>query len=123
MSYREKCLSFHDEACIICGYRTDIQVHHVDGDTSNKSLLNLIPVCRSCHRDIHNGEEPIWSGKLVEKDPLTMQPVKSDSGWTLTIENPFSYRKVVAGSRGRVTLGPEYEGEAIGIAVTPLKEA
>lgn len=122
MKYREKCLSFHDEECIVCNSETDIIVHHVSGDTSNDSLLNLIPVCRSCHGKIHAGKVPFWSDKIEEINPLDMKPVVDERfDDRLTMYHPFSFRKVVAKSRGRVTLGPEYEGQPIGIAITPLE--
>lgn len=119
-AYRDKCLSYHDEECIICGRDDEVHVHHVGGDVSNGSLLNLIPVCISCHSKIHAGSLPRWSDKLEETNLQQLKPLVEDRSWSLTMYWPFSYRKVVAGSRGRVTLGSEYEEEPLGVTVTPL---
>ena len=121
MSYRDKCLNWYPERCVSCGSDEDIVVHHVNGDRSNNSLLNLIPVCKSCHSAIHTGNHPIWSEKLRETDVLQLDPVVEDRSWSMTIYRPFIYRKMIAGSRGRVTLGKKYEGEPIGVAITPLQ--
>lgn len=63
--YREKCLSQKQERCTICDSSTNIVVHHVDGDRSNNSIENLIPVCSSCHNKIH-GRNPSVEGWVRE---------------------------------------------------------
>jgi len=39
--------------CQICSNTKNIDVHHVDLDKSNHEPLNLISICRKCHRRIH----------------------------------------------------------------------
>lgn len=53
--YRKRCLEAKGEECVFCTSTDGIEVHHVDGDHSNDSLENLIPVCEACHNTIHSG--------------------------------------------------------------------
>lgn len=64
--YREKCLREKPAVCHNreCGSTDNIQVHHIDGDRTNNSLSNLIPLCERCHRKIHSGG---FDGKLTDK--------------------------------------------------------
>lgn len=54
--YRKRCLEAKGEECVFCTSTDEIEVHHIDGDHSNDSLENLIPVCAACHSTIHSGE-------------------------------------------------------------------
>jgi 5-methylcytosine-specific restriction endonuclease McrA len=56
MDDRAKCLKYRKEQCDECGSSENIEVHHVDGDRWNHSLHNLLPLCRSCHQNVHNYE-------------------------------------------------------------------
>lgn len=51
--YRERCLSERINCCWVCGRTNDLEVHHIDGDRSNNSLDNLLPLCESCHKSVH----------------------------------------------------------------------
>jgi IS30 family transposase len=31
-----------------------VLLHHIDGDTRNNELFNLLPLCRCCHTRLHN---------------------------------------------------------------------
>lgn len=43
-----------DEAeCIVCGRDEPLEVHHRDGNTLNLHMVNLIAVCRYCHKREH----------------------------------------------------------------------
>lgn len=55
--YREFCLKHKEERCEICETTEDIDVHHLDGDRSNCSLSNLVPLCHHHHMQIHHGDE------------------------------------------------------------------
>lgn len=70
--YREVCFSNHGEECVICGDAGELVAHHVDGDRSNNSPENLRPMCRSCHRSVHNGGEGFeeWTDKLPERSVI-----------------------------------------------------
>jgi 5-methylcytosine-specific restriction endonuclease McrA len=54
MEYRVKCLKQKLNLCNVCGSTGKLSVHHIDGDRSNNSLDNLVPVCQSCHSKIHS---------------------------------------------------------------------
>lgn len=57
-SYRDKCLNSHEEACKNCETTENIVVHHIDGDRENANLENLIPLCRTCHSQVHTSADP-----------------------------------------------------------------
>lgn len=41
--------------CALCDSFTNLRVHHIDEDHQNNEEKNLILLCESCHRKIHNG--------------------------------------------------------------------
>lgn len=52
-------LSEFNHRCAVCGDDRP-QLHHIDEDTSNNSLVNLIPLCPNCHlTDVHHPTKPI----------------------------------------------------------------
>jgi len=43
--------------CVVCNTRkASLHVHHIDGDTTNNSFHNLVPLCPKCHRKAENGQ-------------------------------------------------------------------
>lgn len=116
--YRNKCLSVYDEACLICDDDSNVSVHHINGDRSNNNILNLMPVCPSCHRKIHSGELSNWHDLIKDEPPLSeYEPVPPQTSSELKIDDPTLYKKVRVGSRGRVSLDSEFEGEVVAVAV------
>jgi len=64
--YHKKALKHHGEECMKCGmaneeYKSvngqDLDVHHINGDTSNHDVENLAVLCRDCHENVHYGKE------------------------------------------------------------------
>ena len=53
--YRIKALKFFGKKCYCCGSIEEekILVHHRDKNRKNNDILNLIPLCNSCHRSLH----------------------------------------------------------------------
>jgi hypothetical protein len=51
--YREKAIEEYGEVCKGCGSTEDVLVHHKNGDRSDNSLSNLIPLCNACHGKVH----------------------------------------------------------------------
>lgn len=46
-----------NQRCHICGVRQAAAVHHIIGRANKMlryDLVNLLPVCNDCHRDIHD---------------------------------------------------------------------
>jgi len=39
----------------LCDREDSIVVHHKDGDATNDAPENLVPLCQSCHKHVHNG--------------------------------------------------------------------
>lgn len=66
--YRSKCIDAKGNECHLCGAVENIDVHHIDGDQDNDHMSNLIPVCRTCHREIHAGttDEMYYHRRLQE---------------------------------------------------------
>lgn len=57
-----------NKTCVICGGQAEA-IHHVDGDRDNNTAKNLVPVCTSCHNQVHYGstEQTLpWFAKLNE---------------------------------------------------------
>lgn len=42
--------------CLVCGFASVVDVHHLDEDHSNNSVDNLVPLCPNHHRMIHRNE-------------------------------------------------------------------
>jgi hypothetical protein len=54
-THRQVCFRHHGEACRVCDRSDNVVVHHRDGDATNDSPENLVPLCQSCHKHVHNG--------------------------------------------------------------------
>ncbi len=63
----------NQDCCELCGnkQRSHMQIHHIDGDTSNNNPLNLMKLCINCHDDIHHNKT------LQESTIISMTPVSS----------------------------------------------
>jgi len=55
-SYRLICFKYHGEQCILCGEELMLEVHHLDGNRSNNSPENIIPLCPTHHSYCHHCE-------------------------------------------------------------------
>lgn len=53
-THRRKCFAVNDRECTICSHSRRVVVHHADGDATNDSISNLVPLCDRCHRKVHN---------------------------------------------------------------------
>ena len=40
-------------ACVLCGCREKLTIHHVNGDRSRDDLDNLVLLCEKCHKKAH----------------------------------------------------------------------
>ena len=50
---RSIIMSIKGKECSLCGKKTYLEIHHIDGERTNDSLSNLQIVCGDCHKDIH----------------------------------------------------------------------
>ncbi|MAG91236.1 hypothetical protein CMO83_01005 [Candidatus Woesearchaeota archaeon] len=41
------------EKCNSCGFSKIVQIHHLDGNTRNNDLKNIVGLCPNCHKLIH----------------------------------------------------------------------
>ena len=39
--------------CLFCSSNKHIEWHHTDSDRNNNRRQNLIPLCKSCHKELH----------------------------------------------------------------------
>jgi len=53
-SYRKICFEHHEKKCVLCGERKIVAVHHYDGDRTNNSPVNLVPLCPTHHQYMHS---------------------------------------------------------------------
>ena len=69
--YRERAFNEYPHKCAVCGWNEDediLEVHHIDSNTSNNSLDNLIILCPTCHRKITLGKyELVDRCKIIKK--------------------------------------------------------
>ena len=63
---RESILKRDSYECRLCGEKSKLVIHHIDGTTNRKSEknannnpINLITLCRSCHIRVHKGKVKI----------------------------------------------------------------
>lgn len=45
--------------CYICGATFNLDIHHIDENWRNNSLMNLMCVCRSCHLKLHRNSNQL----------------------------------------------------------------
>jgi 5-methylcytosine-specific restriction endonuclease McrA len=62
-SVRKRVFSRYGEVCALCGRTMEeriqgLSVHHINGNDSDNRIENLIPVCQSCHLNIHSKDTP-----------------------------------------------------------------
>jgi len=51
---RSVCIWLHNHLCFNCKrIHFDLEVHHVNGISSDNKLTNLVPLCKSCHKLYH----------------------------------------------------------------------
>lgn len=50
VEYRAICFSNYEYKCLLCSWDKVVEVHHLDGNHSNNSSDNLIPLCPNHHR-------------------------------------------------------------------------
>ncbi len=65
MSARSILISNLGGKCEVCGSKTRLEFHHIDGDRKNHNLKNIQLLCRSCHHAVWHG-----SGQRIAVDIL-----------------------------------------------------
>ena len=54
-AYRRNAFEHYEHKCAICGWNEDIallEVHHIDEDRTNNTVVNLIILCPICHKKL-----------------------------------------------------------------------
>ena len=54
-NYVATCYRHHEKKCVVCGEVDAVDVHHLDKNTENNSVDNLIPLCPTHHAYCHRG--------------------------------------------------------------------
>lgn len=63
------------QKCAKCGSTKNIDIDHKDGNRDNNSPSNLRPLCRSCHRSMHDGKGAViisTAARIID-DPKTQE--------------------------------------------------
>ncbi len=69
---RKIVLEKYNYQCAKCGYNF-LEIHHVDGNPSNDSIDNLIPLCKRCHVKIHGKRYSIRLERLTQELRSTLK--------------------------------------------------
>lgn len=103
-NYRRRCFRVWERKCVICAAKTNVMVHHIDGDVDNYRADNLVPLCAGHHKRVHDRKPrrtanqyaealfKLWpSGRkqIAERTgiPSSGQPERKDVGNTATTRN------------------------------------
>ena len=57
-----------ERKCVLCGTTERIHIHHMDGNRTNNSKDNLMPLCVSCHTYVHWRK---WKGESFTIEPMS----------------------------------------------------
>lgn len=109
-TYRQKALDCYGEKCVDCGATDAIEIHHINRDRDDNRVENLIPLCRSCHRSLHN-----------EGDTVTYQFQIPDDDWVVW-KNTVPRSKALD-VRLRELIEADADGRVASAEVEPTPEA
>lgn len=77
---KHKLYDQFDSACAVCRDTTSakLEIHHIDGDTQNPSLENLLLVCGGCHNEFTRGTRCEADARMFKRMAETgfLQPRK-----------------------------------------------
>jgi hypothetical protein len=62
--YTKACFTNHKKECIVCREDKMVAVHHYDGDQSNNSPENVLPLCPTHHQYMHSGFKELITEKV-----------------------------------------------------------
>lgn len=60
---RQQVYDTYGDVCLLCGRTQEertqpLSLHHLNGDESDTRVGNVVPLCQSCHVNIHRIDEP-----------------------------------------------------------------
>lgn len=68
--------SLVEECCEICNSEANLQVHHIDENRENNSIVNLITLCPSCRQGLHSRNlEVVYYDKITSITDNGIVPV------------------------------------------------
>jgi hypothetical protein len=140
-THRKKCFAVKERKCAVCDYDGDVIVHHADGDKTNDKISNLVPLCKSCHRKVHNGsrenpelrslvlrvERGLNEDKIGESiDPRDYTDVPSSAYITVKETKPgykyYYWQWRDGDSHGNMYIAPVRESEPVTTRDTDTKQ-
>lgn len=71
--FKKKIRKRDNRQCVVCKTKDKVlSVHHIDKNKQNISPSNLITVCNSCHRKVHNGtaQLPVEYVEQIKSMPI-----------------------------------------------------
>jgi hypothetical protein len=90
------------KACVLCGSREKVQVHHIDGSPENNLARNLLTVCSFCHMRLHG---------LIPREAQIIDPKSIPSYFFLSKEIRLEDRPYSVSELSEVT--GEYESRIL----------
>ena len=111
--YRAIAFSYYPKKCQSCGTERDVEVHHINGDTSNNKISNLIPLCSTCHKKVEARSARI-SMRNVDKEITTTNPLLV---WLIRVKRLKRSKDLVKGEDKHANRcrNPKCRGTLIGI--------
>jgi nucleoside-triphosphatase THEP1 len=86
--HQERCYQNYERQCVACESTDKIEVHHIDGDSTNNQENNLIPLCEGCHWDVERECFTDDVGETIDSDdPLIIWLVKRKRSGSPRSEN------------------------------------
>jgi hypothetical protein len=71
-SYQTICYYYNRKQCVVCEEEHVVDVHHLDENSSNNDVNNLIPLCPTHHRYMHSEYKDLIIDKVLEwKDSIS----------------------------------------------------
>lgn len=99
---RHKCENCHKTKWL--GNKIPLEIHHIDGDSTNNKINNLILLCPNCHSLTDN-----FSGKNKNKKKYTSNKNKNRYGLNRKVKRPsFEHLKKDLGKMNYSAVGAKY---------------
>lgn len=65
-NYSTICFQHHGHQCAVCPESVIVEAHHLDGDRSNNTPANLVPLCPTHHRYWHSKHRYLILQKVLD---------------------------------------------------------
>lgn len=95
-NYRRLAFEHHGRECAECGATENIEVHHRDGDRTNNTPDNLLPLCVTHHEELHRSGLNDWEDELKPTEERShIDDSKTTFGFDVTPETWSDWKETV----------------------------